>query len=188
MGRSKALLSASATETFVARLLSTLRATGIPAVVVGRDDDHLLRAEIDRAGATYVANPDADTGGQLSSLLAGLAAVDRADLGGVMMVPVDAPLVTPATIVSLVNAFVRTGGPIVRPRHRGRHGHPVIFSRAMFDDLRAANPTEGAKTVLRAHAAAIVNVEVDDPAVLADLDTPEAYREAFGRDPAPPQS
>lgn len=188
MGSSKALLSASATETFVARLLATLRASGVPALVVGRADDEPLREEIARRGARYVVNPDADTGGQLSSLLAGLAAADRDDLRGLMMVPVDAPLVTPATIVALLSAFDTTGGPIVRPRHRGRHGHPVIFSHAVFDDLRRANPNEGAKAVLRAHASAIVDVEVDDAGVLADLDTPEAYREAFGRDPAPPQS
>ena len=188
MGRPKALLSASATETFVARLLSTVRATGIPAIVVGRADDPALRAEIDRCAARYVVNPNADAGGQLSSLLAGLAAVDRPDVRGVMMVPVDAPLVTAGTIATLLAAFDKTRGPIVRPRHEGRHGHPVIFSRAVFEDLRRANPREGAKAVLRAHAAGIVNVDVDDPGVLADLDTPEAYREAFGRDPAAPQS
>ena len=188
MGRSKALLSASAAETFVARLLTTLRAAGVRAIVVGRPDDEPLRAEIDRCGATCVLNPDADAGGQLSSLLAGLAAVDRPDVGGVMMVPVDAPLVTSATIATLMAAFDTTGGPIVRPRHQGRHGHPVIFSRAVFDDLRRANPREGAKAVLRAHAGGIVDVDVDDPGVLADIDTPDAYREAFGRDPAAPQS
>ena len=188
MGRSKALLSASLTETFVARLLTTLRAAGIPAIVVGRPDDEPLRAELDRRGATCVLNPDADAGGQLSSLLTGLAAVDRADLRGLMMVPVDAPLVTSATIAALLAAVDTTGGPIVRPRHQGRHGHPVIFSRTLFDDLRRANPTEGAKAVLRAHADGIVNVDVDDPGVLADLDTPEAYRETFGHDPGPPQS
>ena len=188
MGRPKALLSASASETFVARLLSTLRAAGIPAIVVGRPDDQPLRAEIDRCEALYVVNPDADAGGQLSSLIAGLAAIDRADLRGVMMVPVDAPLVTRGTITMLLDAFDTTAGPIVRPRHLGRHGHPVIFSRAVFDDLRRADPGEGAKAVLRAHAAGIVNVDVDDPGVLADLDTPEAYREAFGHDPSSPQS
>jgi molybdenum cofactor cytidylyltransferase len=189
MGRPKALLPASATETFVGRLLTTLRAAGIrDPIVVGRADDQPLREEVHRRAAAYVVNPDADTGGQLSSLLTGLAALGGRGLRGVMMLPVDAPLVTPATIAALVTAFDETGAPIVRPRHQGRHGHPVIFSSAVFDDLRASNPAEGAKTVLRAHATRIVNVDVDDPGVLADLDTPEAYRAAFGRDPASPQS
>jgi molybdenum cofactor cytidylyltransferase len=186
MGRSKALLSASASETFVGRLLTTLREGGIPnPAVVGRTDDELLRREVERHAGAFVVNPDADAGGQLSSLLAGLAAVDRADLRGVLMIPVDAPLVTSATIATLLAVFDATLAPAVRPRYRGRHGHPVIFSRAVFDELRHADPGTGAKAVLRAHAATIVNVDVQDPGVLADLDTPEAYRAAFGRDPEP---
>jgi CTP:molybdopterin cytidylyltransferase MocA len=59
----------------------------------------------------------------------------------------------------------------------------VIFSRAVFDELRRADPAAGAKAVLRAHEAAIVNVDVEDPGVLGDVDTPESYRALFGRDP-----
>jgi molybdenum cofactor cytidylyltransferase len=189
MGASKALLSASAGQTFVARLLTTLREGGIVnPIVVGRTDDELLRREVQAHAAAYVVNANADAGGQLSSLLAGLAAVDRAEVRGLMMIPVDAPLVRPSTIAALLAVFDATLAPVVRPRCQGRHGHPVIFSRAVFDDLRSADSSAGARAVLRAHAAAIVNVDVEDPGVLADLDTPEAYRAAFGRDPGPPQS
>ena len=70
--------------------------------------------------------------------------------------------------------------PIVRATHHGRHGHPVIFARAVFDELRHADPAAGAKSVLRAHEAAIVNVEVEDPGVVTDVDTPEDYARLFG--------
>jgi molybdenum cofactor cytidylyltransferase len=184
MGTSKALLAASPTETFVSRLLATLRDGGIAnRFVVGRPDDDLLRREVEGHGAAFVTNPDADAGGQLSSLLAGLAAADRADLRGLMSVPVDAPLVSPATVATLLAVFDATLAPVVRPRHAGRHGHPVIFSRGVFDELRRADPAAGAKAVLRAHQAAIVNVDVEDAGVLGDVDTPESYRALFGRDP-----
>lgn len=184
MGASKALLFASSSETFVSRLIATLRSGGLAApVVVGRADDELLRREVERHLCRFVVNPNADAGGQLSSLLAGLAAADRADLRGVLAVPVDAPLVTPHTVAALVAVFEATLAPVVRPRHAGRHGHPVIFSRAVFDELRRADPAAGAKAVVRAHERAVVNVDVDDPGVLGDVDTPEAYRALFGRDP-----
>lgn len=184
MGTSKPLLAVSAGETFVSRLLATLREGGIAApLVVGRADDELLRREVERHCGEYVVNPNADAGGQLSSLLAGLAAADRGGLRGLLVVPVDAPLLTPSTVATLLAVFDATLAPIVRPRYHGRYGHPVVFSRSVFDELRRADPGAGAKAVLRAHEPAIVNVDVDDPGVVADVDTPDSYRELFGRDP-----
>jgi molybdenum cofactor cytidylyltransferase len=184
MGTSKALLAASTTETFVSRLLATIRQGGIAnPLVVGRAGDDLLRREVERQGCEFVVNANADAGGQLSSLLAGLAAADRSGLRGLMSVPVDAPLIAPSTVATLLAVFDATRAPVVRPRHAGRHGHPVIFSRTVFDDLRRADPAAGARAVLRAHESAIVNVDVEDPGVLGDVDTPESYRALFGRDP-----
>jgi len=97
-----------------------------------------------------------------------------------MVVPVDAPMVTADTVATLIAAFSSTGASIVRARHHGWNGHPVIFSRAMFDDLRRADPEVGAKAVVRAHKGAILNVDVDDPGVVGDVDTPEDYRKLFG--------
>jgi len=61
-----------------------------------------------------------------------------------------------------------------------RHGHPVIFDRALLDELRAAPLDAGAKSVVRAHEHEILNVAVDDEGCLADVDTPEDYRTLRG--------
>jgi CTP:molybdopterin cytidylyltransferase MocA len=190
MGRSKALLPCDRSgSTFVHHLVASLRAGGVEDVlVVGRPDDDALRLEVEglRPGgapaARFVPNPHADLG-QLSSVLAGLNVADRPGVGGVLVCPVDVPLVSPGSVSALLSVFRSTAAPIVRAVCGGRHGHPVIFSRAVFDELRRADPAVGAKAVLRAHAAAIADVEVDDPAVLADIDTPEDYARIFGRLP-----
>ena len=72
---------------------------------------------------------------------------------------------------------------MARVTHRGRHGHPVVFGSAVFEELRRADLNSGAKAVVHAHALDILNVEVDDSGVLRDVDTPRDYRELFGRDP-----
>ena len=165
-------------RTFVARLVDTLNKGGIDGpFVVGRPDDDLLKSAVESLDARgrWIENPDADAGGQLSSLLAGLRKADRPGVRALMVIPVDAPLVAPETVSELIAVFTATGATIVRARYRGRNGHPVIFSRAVFDDLRRADPTVGAKAVLRAHANSIVNVDVDDPGVPGDIDTPEDY-------------
>jgi molybdenum cofactor cytidylyltransferase len=178
MGRSKALLHAPCGRTFVGRLVDTLSLGGVDApFVVGRSDDEPLRLIVESLAprARWIENPDADTGGQLSSLLAGLRKADRPGIRAVMVVPVDAPMITADTVATLIAVFSATGAPIIRPRYQGRNGHPVVFSRAVFDEVRRADPALGAKAVLHAHHDTIVNVDVDDPGVAGDVDTPEDY-------------
>lgn len=182
MGRPKALLPDDADHTFVSRLLDTLRRGGAAgAFVVVRESDEPLRLEIDRHApfATFVVNP-APEAGQLSSLIVGLNAADRPGVRGVMVAPVDVPLIASDTIVALLAIFEATLAPIVRAVHAGAHGHPVIFARRVFDDLRRADPARGAKAVLRAHEDRIIDVAVNDPAVLTDFDAPEDYERVFG--------
>src|SRR5258706_1894756 len=72
MGTSQALLIAPDGRTVVARLAEELCYGGVHAsLVVGREDDDLLRAEVETigCGVGFVVNADADEGGQLSSLL-----------------------------------------------------------------------------------------------------------------------
>jgi molybdenum cofactor cytidylyltransferase len=179
MGRSKALLPCRTDETFVCRIARTLRTGGAHDVfIVGRVDDAALRAEAARCDARFVENARADLG-QLSSILAGLDAVDHLDLDGVLVMPVDMPLVSPDTIRSVIAAFLTDRPAIARAVHNGRHGHPVVFGPSVFEDLRRADPGIGAKAVLHAHAGAVLDVEVDDPAILRDVDTPEDYRAMF---------
>ena len=93
------------------------------------------------------------------------------------MTLVDVPLVgAPAMAVLLARARV-SPAPIVRAVHAGRHGHPVIFKRAVFDALRNADLASGAKAVLRAHL--IDDVDVGDPGVAEDVDTPADYARLF---------
>jgi molybdenum cofactor cytidylyltransferase len=180
MGRPKALLPCGpGGDTFVHRLALALREGGVEEVlVVGRRDDEGLRAEVEAlpVPARYVENPRADEG-QLSSLLAGLSAADRPGIGALLMTPVDAPLIMSGTVAALIAEFLATHAPIVRAVHRGRHGHPVIFAREMFQALRHANPALGARGVVRTHTDRVVDLEVNDPGVLGDVDTPGDYDE-----------
>ena len=61
------------------------------------------------------------------------------------------------------------------------HGHPVLFKREVFAELRAADSAVGAKAVVRANAARVLDVEVDDPGVTIDVDTPADYERFFHR-------
>ena len=180
MGQPKALLTTTGGRTFVGAILETLRDAGLTdVVVVIRPGDTALAAEIAAAGfGRAIVNPRA-ADGQLTSLLAGLDAIDGPDVPAVLVTLVDVPLVTPPTIRTLCARAAVSPATVLRAVYRGRHGHPVIFKRALFDALRAADPAVGAKAVVR--AAAIEDVEVDDPGVSEDVDTPSDYARVIAR-------
>lgn len=190
MGQPKALLPVDARDSFVSRLVRTLREAGVDDVVVVAAGDGPVDAIRRALAATppeprIILNPDPSRG-QLSSLLTGLEALDRPGLDALLVTLVDIPLVGVSTVRALLEAYARTRAPIVRPirRRDSAHGHPVVFDRSVFEALRDADPQAGAKPVVRALEAAIENVPVDDSGAFVDIDTPEAYRRVFGR-PAP---
>jgi len=180
-GRPKAL-ARTVQATFIAQILQALADAGVPeTVVVTRPADDELEREVARSGARarIVVNPDPDRG-QLSSLLAGLDAIDRPGTDGAIVLLVDMPLVSSAAIRRVMDASQSSSAPIVRATHSGRHGHPVVFKRDTFDALRRADPSLGAKAVV--HAMRVEDVEVEDRGVVEDVDTPEDYRRLFGGD------
>ena len=188
MGQPKALLPTSTrNETFIGRIVSVLRQGGVDdvVVVVGPGIPPLDAALAHENPPPRVVTNPSPGRGQLSSLLVGLGAIDRPGVGGVLVTLVDVPLIDVETVSRLRDAHQRTRAPVVRPVQNGRHGHPVIFDRAVFDELRCANPDGGAKTVVHAHLtdAVEVTVEVDGP--FLDIDTPSEYKRIFDRELPP---
>ena len=92
-----------------------------------------------------------------------------------MVFLVDHPLVEESTVALLVERFRQTRQPIVIPTFEGRRGHPVLFGRTVFAELFSAPLQEGARFVVRGRPELVDTVEVDDPGILADIDTPEQY-------------
>lgn len=178
MGQPKAGLRVSAGgPTFAAAVAATLQRAGVSdiTVVAGAHPDAVRDAVLGLHGVRVIDNPAWPTG-QLSSLLAGLEAVDAPDLEALLVTLVDIPRVAPATVAHLLETWQRTRAPIVRPAIGEQHGHPVIFDRATFADLRAAPLDVGAKAVIRAWRDQVLDVPTDDAGVLVDVDTPEDYQ------------
>ena len=179
MGRPKALLPCPPDgHTFVSQAVRTLHTGGIAEVgVVGRPQDSALRTEVRRHAppVAYLENLTPELG-QLSSLLVGVTYAEASDADGVMVLPVDIPSVRPDTVRALREVFEHGSDSIVRAVYQDRHGHPVIFSRSVFAELRAADPSVGAREVLRSDPARVREVAVDDAGVLRDVDEPDDYR------------
>ncbi|AQZ34738.1 molybdopterin-guanine dinucleotide biosynthesis protein MobA [Pseudomonas sp. LPH1] len=61
---------------------------------------------------------------------------------------------------------------IVLPSYQGKRGHPVLFGRDFWPQLATLSGDTGAKPVLQQNPEAVRIVELNDPGVLQDVDTP----------------
>jgi molybdenum cofactor cytidylyltransferase len=174
MGRPKALLPLGAGHTFLSRVVTTLVHAGVPHVVVVTRREWSDAAAWVMAQHTAVVINTAPERGQFSSLQCGLAAVPNTS-SRVLITLVDVPLTRAETVRELIRAQRLNRADVVRPERAGRHGHPVLVTRAVVDTLLAADPGETARSVLRRFTATTVDVPVADDGAFVDVDTPEDY-------------
>jgi molybdenum cofactor cytidylyltransferase len=141
-------------------------------VVVGHEADRVRRAIGDR-DVTIVENPDfAD--GLSTSLRSGLAALGD-DAEAALICLGDMPAVTATQLDRLIAAFDPVEGrAICVPTHRGKRGNPVLWDRRFFSEMAGLSGDVGARHLIGANAEVVVEVEMDDDAVLADIDSPAA--------------
>jgi molybdenum cofactor cytidylyltransferase len=103
------------------------------------------------------------------------------DAAGWLILPGDLPLVRPETLRAVAEALRRQpADSAVAPRHGGRQGHPVGFGAASGPALRALDGDRGAAPVLQRlrEAGRVRWLDLDDPGVAHDIDTPEDLRRA----------
>jgi len=164
MGSPKALLTYKG-ETFLDRLIASCQqACGKVVVVLGNHSDAILAGI--KHQPRFVQNPDPDRG-QLSSLQCGLFGVE----GPALFVPVDLAAIQSATIQQLVAAFQEANPLIAVPQFGGKHGHPVCVGQSVVKELLALPAGAQARDVIHNHRAETLYVEVDDPAILRDIDS-----------------
>ena len=173
MGATKALLDAGG-ETFLDRLASVFLDCGCVVYAVVGGDAQRIAALARRADEiTFILNPNPDRG-QISSLQCGLKAAARG-VNGVFFTPVDAPGVQRETVLALKNAF--GDADYVLPVFKGKRGHPVLLRASCAAEFMTLPPGATAREHLHARRAATRFVEVQDSAILADIDDAAAYEQ-----------
>jgi molybdenum cofactor cytidylyltransferase len=134
------------------------------------------------AGARIVINPDPDRG--MFSSIQAAAAVWRAGAkpDGALVLPGDMPFVRPETVAAVIAAAAR-GDALVRPTFKSRHGHPVALPWRAAEAISRADPHANLKAVLASSGIEHLDLDVDDPGVLRDVDMPEDLRTSGPPDP-----
>jgi len=143
-----------------------------------------VRRRVDLRGAKAVENP-AFGHGCASSYRAGIGALDaRAEAVAVLLG--DQPGVDRAVIDTIVNEWRRTRDRIMLASYDAREGHPIVFSRVLFEPLVALRGDKAAWKIVDAHRDWIRPVSVNRPHP-RDVNTRREY-EALLRDAVGPDA
>ncbi|MBT5570081.1 MAG: NTP transferase domain-containing protein [Alphaproteobacteria bacterium] len=122
---------------------------------------------------TYTHNPDFEQG-LSTSLRAGISAVPDSCDGAVVALG-DMPRITPAHIIQIMQAHDPDEGHVICvPTWKGKRGNPVLWDRRFFDDMTALGGDVGAKHLIGENADLVIEVPIEDDAVIVDVDSPEA--------------
>jgi CTP:molybdopterin cytidylyltransferase MocA len=144
-----------------------------PVVVLGFSAARVAEVLLG-SGASHVINHGFERG-MYSSVVTGISAADPA-ADWLSVLPVDAPLVRAETIGHLVRAAVAaTDVDVAYPVYDGRRGHPPVFRGALREEVLLQEPTGGLRALLATHEDRALDVPVDDPGIIVDMDRPEDY-------------
>lgn len=126
--------------------------------------------------------------GQFSSLQLGLQEVLNRGRDSAIVTLVDRPAPGPQTIRRLCDVFLqddpaRVWGVV--PRYQERNGHPIIVGRELIAKFLSAPAIGNARDILRNRQDKIEFVEVNDPLVISNVDTPSQYDHLVSNEQSP---
>jgi CTP:molybdopterin cytidylyltransferase MocA len=135
-----------------------------------------VRQSLAGSGVQHVINEDYQKS-MLSSIKTGWAMLSPNE-DAALIALVDQPMVTAKIIDALIEAYDKGDKGIVLPTYHGKHGHPVIISRAYEEEIMQLDDEHpaGLRAFIDAHRDDCLEVPVDSPAVIEDIDSPEDYQ------------
>lgn len=174
MGAENKLLEVVNGKAMVVHAVETALAadTTSVTVVVGHQAEQVKKA-LANFNVSFVLNPNYDAG--LSTSLKAAADVMPEKADALIVLLGDMPQVTARHVDRLIAAFnPLEGRAICVPTHEGKRGNPVLWARHFVKEMSDLRGDVGAKHLIGMNEDSVAEVEMSDPAILRDIDTPEA--------------
>jgi molybdenum cofactor cytidylyltransferase len=151
---------------------AALGAGADPVAVVIRSGDDAVAAVVAELPVELVENAAA-AGGMATSVQAGVAYLRTsvADLGAILLLACDQPMVDASYLEALLHVWRRTGRPIAASEYGGVPGVPCVVAAELMDELLALEGDTGARGVIRRDPNRVAVVPFPGGAV--DVDTAE---------------
>ncbi len=162
--------------TFLSAAIRALQPVTELVIVVAGANSASLEPIADSQAAFLVVNPNPQQG-QFSSLQVGLQEVLNRGRDAAIVTLVDRPPAEVETIEQIKAAFLSSDEQVwaVVPEFAGKHGHPIVIGREMIEAFLRAPIHSSARDVEHANQVHIRYFPVNDPLVVANVDTPEDF-------------
>ena len=173
MGRPKQLLpygNSTILETVLANVLASPVDRTLVVLGAGAERVAPLAAKFP---VDTVVNPDFRSG-MLSSVQCGIRTLPGSVRAALIFLG-DQPRISPATAGRVVEEYLRTGRGLVLPVHGGAGGHPLLIDLKYREEIGRLSAGIGLREILDRHPDDVARIEVEDPGVGLDIDTPEDY-------------
>ena len=179
MGQPKLLLPLGG-QTVLERVIHTLHQSGIKNTLVVTTRRIPRLAEVATTAGAGVVTLPADTPDMRATVDFGLTWIAQnwspAPSDAWLLVPADHPTLEVSVIQQLLAAAgANQGHSIFVPTHGGNRGHPTLVRWEHVAVIRSFPPDRGLNEYFRANAAQMLEVPVESPKILCDLDTAEDY-------------
>ena len=143
-------------------------------VVTGATRDELLPV-ISKLPVKHCHNSDYPQG-MLSSVQCGLKNTPES-MNAAFIFLGDQPEVPASVPIMLAKAQVESGKGILVPVFSGKRGHPLMIHARFRNEVAALPQDKGLRGLLDRFPDEVLEVEVDTPGILKDIDSPEDYNE-----------
>lgn len=177
MGRHKLLLPLNGVSV-IRSLIAALDGIVDRTIVLIRADDSDLRQELEGTSATVIeiATDPPEMRDSIEWLLREVERTENPTTNDSwLLIPADHPVVNRETLLMLLRERAERSEAVHLPVYHGRRGHPTLFPWGLAAEVFELPETEGVNALLKRPSLAVCEHEVDDPAVLWDLDTPGDY-------------
>ena len=136
-------------------------------LVVCRSNDIKFQTLCALNNIPYTANKRAEMG-MSTSIVTGVE--QTPDAKGWIIFLADMPYIQTQTIRQVLSLIDTSRGKIIVPTYNGLWGHPVAFSNKFKQDLLALKGDVGARSIIQQNRGDVLFCEVNDEAILLDID------------------
>jgi len=174
MGKPKLILPFGETTILGAVINNVLSSKADKILVVLGSDAEKIRKKIENLSLEITTNPGYQKG-MLSSVQWGFKNLsDNAKAALVCLG--DQPGISTVVINKVIDVYKRTRKGIVIPVYKKNRGHPVLIDIKYRKDVKNLNPDIGLRELVYNHPEDTVEVKVEAPSILHDIDDPDDYR------------